>query len=244
MGSSYKQLQNKTAVITGCNRGIGKAILESFVSHGANVFACVRSHNADFSAFIEDLAEKHQVEIIPVYMDLSKEEEVMTAAKRIIAAKKQVDIIVNNAGLAYNALFQMSSAGRMKEVFEVNFFSPFLFTQYLVKAMVRKGTGSIINISSTAGIDAVDGKAVYGSSKAALIYFTKVIAAEMKNAGIRANAIAPGLTDTDMLQVLPEKAITRKLASPSQVADLALFLASDQSSHMSGQVLQVDGAEV
>jgi len=188
------------------------------------------------------------VSIIPIYFDARNEEEIKSAVKQIAVSKTTVDVLVNNAGIGYNALFQMSTVTKLKEVFEVNFFGPFLFTQYLTKLMVRQKSGNIINISSTAAIDSNDGKSVYGASKAALICMTQVIASELKAFGIRANSIAPGLTDTDMMLCLPKEISenctpdgTKKIGKPSVIADVAVFLASELSAHISGQVIRVDG---
>lgn len=249
MALSYKLLAGKTAVITGCNRGIGKAILEGFAANGANAIACTRKETIEFSRFISLLSEKYSVSIIPVYFDASDVDEIKSAARQIMASEKQIHILVNNAGVGYNALFQMSSLEKLKEVFEVNFFGPFLFTQYLIKLMVRQNSGNIINISSTAGMDTYDGQSIYGSSKAAMICMTKVIASELRAFGIRANSIAPGMTETDMLLSLPKDVILEKIrkgnnkgiCKPSEIADTAVFLASDLSANISGQVIRVDG---
>jgi 3-oxoacyl-[acyl-carrier protein] reductase len=249
MASNYKLLQGKTAVITGCSRGIGKAILESYAANGADVFACVRNESLPFSEFIEQLSLKYAVNITPIYFDSRNMDEIKHAAKQIKDSKRKIDVLVNNAGIGYNALFQMSALEKLKEVFEVNFIAPFIFTQYLVKLMVIQKSGNIINISSTAGIDADDGRSVYGASKAALICMTKVIASELRSFGIRANSIAPGMTDTDMLLCLPKDVISRTINSPdgkriaktSEIADSAVFMASELSSHISGQVIKVDG---
>ncbi|MCE3229483.1 MAG: 3-oxoacyl-[acyl-carrier protein] reductase [Bacteroidetes bacterium] len=249
MASNFKLLAGKTAVITGCNRGIGKAILESYAVNGASVFACVRKESPAFLKLIQQLSEKNSVSIVPVYFDSRNHEELKLAVQKIKDSKQKVDVLVNNSGIGYNALFQMSPHDKLKDVFDVNFIAPFIFTQYLTKLMVRQKSGSIITISSTAALDANDGKSVYGASKAALICMTKVIASELKSFGIRANSIAPGMTDTDMLSCLPEELISKvrnqngqnKIAKPSEIADAALFLASDLSTHITGQVIRVDG---
>ena len=249
MASDFRLLDGKTAVITGCNRGIGKAVLETFAAHGATVFACVRKENNEFSEFIGRLSTMHAVQIIPVYFDAAKMDELKSAVKLIVASGQPVHILVNNAATGYNALFQMSTFDKLKDVFDVNFFAPFIFTQYLVKLMVRQKSGSIINISSTAGIDGNEGKSVYGASKAALICMTNVIATELGGFGIRANSIAPGMTDTDMMEWIPKEVIMKKIQSgglksvgkSSHIADTALFLASDLSANISGQVIRVDG---
>lgn len=249
MVSNYSLLSGKTAVITGCNKGIGKALLESFAANGADVFACVRRETAEFSDLIHRLSGKYPVVIIPVYFDVANVNEIKSAVKQIAACKKKIDVLVNNAGIGYNALFQMSTHDRLLEVFEVNFFGPFIFTQYLIKLMVRQKSGSIINISSTAGMDAYPGKSVYGASKAALICTTKVIASELREFGIRANSIAPGMTETEILTCIPKEFIVENMHSngiknigkPSEIANVALFLASDLSAHISGQIIRVDG---
>jgi 3-oxoacyl-[acyl-carrier protein] reductase len=175
--------------------------------------------------------------------------ELKHAVEQINDSKKKIDILVNNAGIGYNALFQMSSLDKVKEILDVNFIAPFVFTQYLTKLMARQKFGNIITISSNVALDASEGKSAYGASKAALIYMTKVIALELKTFGIRANSIAPGLTDTDILLHLPKDFILKmrnspkknKIAQPSEIANTALFLASDLSAHISGQVIRVDG---
>jgi len=249
MTSNFELLAGKNAIITGCNRGIGKAILETFAANGANVFACVRKKNAGFSKFIKLLSEKYSVSIIPVYFDASKMDEIISAVKQIAASKKSINILINNAGVGYNALFQMSSQDMLKKVFDINFVAPFVFTQYLSKLMVKQRSGNIINITSIAGIEGIRGRSVYGSSKAALINMTKVVAVELGVFGIRANAIAPGLTDTDMIKCIPKEEILeiiknvsiKRIGKPSEVADMAVFLASDMASFITGQVIRIDG---
>jgi 3-oxoacyl-[acyl-carrier protein] reductase len=242
-------LKNKNAIITGCNRGIGRSILEGFAANGANIIACIRKENDEFSKVINDLSERHSVQITPIYFDAININEIKVAVKQIQSMKIPIDVLVNNAGITYNALFQMSTMDKLKEVFDINFISPFIFTQYISKLMVRKKTGSIINISSTAGIDGNSGRSVYGASKAAVICMTKAIAAELGEHGIRANSIAPGMTDTDMLSSMKENLIEeslqtndiKRVGAPSEIADAAVFLASDLSSYITGQVIRVDG---
>ena len=246
MASASKLLVGKTAVITGCNRGIGKAILESYAANGATIFACVRKENKEFSKHISQISKRNSVNIIPVYFESRNTDELKEAVKQIKDSKKRIDILVNNSGVGYNALFQMSSLDKLKEAMDVNFIAPFLFTQYLTKIMVRQRAGSVINISSTVAIDGNEGKSVYGASKAALICMTKVIATELKDFGIRANSIAPGMTDTELLSNLPKEFVSKsnldgRIAKPTEIADAALFLGSDLSTHISGQIIRVDG---
>jgi 3-oxoacyl-[acyl-carrier protein] reductase len=242
-------LQQKTAVITGCNRGIGRAVLELFAENGADIFACVRKESAEFSDIMGGLVEKTGRSIIPVYFDFSDSEQVKAGIKTIVSSQKKIDVIVNNAGVASGAFFQMTSMQELRRVFEVNFFSQIIFTQGLSRYMSRFKSGSIINIASISGLIGDAGMTSYGSSKAALIYATKTMAIELGEMNIRVNAIAPSVTKTDMYDQMEEKArnklmgssALKRAAEPIEVANAALFLASHLSSFITGQVLRVDG---
>lgn len=243
-------LQNKNVIITGTNRGIGRAMVQAFAENGSNIWACARKETPEFVADMKNIEKETGVWIKPLYFDLSDEQQIKDAIKLIIKEKLPVDALVNNAGVTYNALFQMTSMERMREVFDINFFSMFLFTQYVVRLMVKNKSGSIINIASSAAIDANSGRSAYGSSKAAVICTTKAIAEELGSNGIRANAIAPGITDTDMVgQSMTNEVIEgtvlrnaiKRMGKPSEIANVAVFLASDKSSYITGQVFRVDG---
>ena len=242
-------LKNKCAVVTGCNRGIGKSVLETFASNGADVWACVRSESEDFLLLINDLENKYKVSIKPVYFDLSDIDSVKQGIKTIASEKRPIDILVNNAGYISTSLFQMTPLSQVKEMFDINFFSMFQFTQGIVKSMVKNG-GSVVNISSSAAIEGNEGRVSYASSKSAVITFGQVISRELGRNNIRVNTIAPGLTETDMMkgstpddvleQTLDRVSLNR-IAKPKEIANVVLFLASDLSSYMTGQVLRVDG---
>ena len=242
-------LKKKTAIITGCNRGIGKATLVTFAENGADIFACAREKSVVFTDLITKLTVKTGVSITPIYFDLSDSEQVKTGIKTIISSKKQIDILVNNAGVAMGSFFQMTSLQDLKQLFEINFFSQILFTQGISRYMSRFKTGTIINIASTAGLIGDAGTTSYGSSKAALMFATKTMATELGILNIRVNAIAPSITKTDMFDQMDEKARNKLIESsalkrPAQaveVANVALFLASDLSSFITGQLLRVDG---
>ena len=243
-------LENKTAVVTGCNKGIGKKILEIFSSHGATVFACVRNISPEFTDYINQTKNKFKNEIIPIQFDLNKESQIIDAAKEILKTEKQIDILVNNAGMIHSSLFQMTTVKKLKEVFETNFFSHTLFTQYILKSMIKKKNGSIIAISSSSALDCNEGRSTYSSSKAAMIAQTKTLSRELGVHNIRANIIAPGLTNTDMMKnntpdnVLKDvvsRISLKRIAYPNEIANVALFLASDLSSYISGQIIRVDG---
>ena len=243
-------IKGKTAVITGCNRGIGKAILEVFAKNGANVWACVRKPDVDFTEYVEWVVAETGVKIIPVYFDLEDTEQIKEGVKTIRSTKESIDILVNNAGVMHTSLFQMTSIDKMREIFELNLFSQMLLTQQISKIMMRQKSGSIINLSSSAAIEANEGRTAYATSKSALITSTQVLSKELAICGIRVNAIAPGLTQTDMMiESTPENILEntlqrismRRVGRPEEIAKTALFLASDMSSYITGQVLRVDG---
>ena len=243
-------LKDKVAVVTGCNRGIGKEIVRIFAENGSNIWVWARKKHATFTEYINDLEQKHSVSINPVYFDLSDEEQIKTGVKTIKETKEPVDILVNNAGVIFTALFQMTSMQKLKEMFEINYFSQMLLTQYISRIMMRQKSGSIINISSSAALEGNEGRTGYASAKAAMITSTKVLAKELAPYNIRVNAVAPGLTQTEMMESsTPEDALKetlnricmKRVGQPEEIANSVLFLASDLSSYMTSQVLRVDG---
>lgn len=243
-------LKGKNAVITGCSRGIGKAILEKFAEQGANVFAHTRKKTDAFEQFCGELGERCHVTVTPVYFDMLKEDEIKAGVREIISRKKEIDILVNNAGTVNQVkLFQMTSIQEMREEFEVNFFAQIYITQLISKVMIRRKQGSIVNISSCAGLDGNTGMLEYVSGKAAVIGATKRLALELGNYNIRVNSVAPGLTDTqmgdrmkqDMQEEVLQRLVIKRKAKPEEIADAVLFFASDMSSFITGQILRVDG---
>ena len=243
-------LKNKSALITGANRGIGFSILKKMAENGANIIACARKQNDLFEKKISDISKKFNIEIKPVYFDLSDENEIEQGLKKIISLNWTIDIIVNNAGINHVALFKMTSIKKIREIFNINFFSPILLTQKLLNSMIKNKKGSIINISSNAAVECDAGRSGYSSSKAALIAWTKVLSKELGDFNIRVNAVSPGLTNTDMgekdvSKKIIEDAIKRvplkRAANPDEIAKVVLFLASDMSSYVNGEVISVTG---
>lgn len=242
-------LKNKNAIITGSNRGLGKAILEEFVKNKANIYACARKQNDEFEKYLQTLAEKYKVWIKPIYFDLGDLSSMKESFKKIYADKQAIDILVNCAGVAHGGVFQMTPISKIREIFEINFFAQMELTQLILKIMTRQKKGNIINFSSIAGLDLKVGNCAYGVSKAAVAAWTKTIATELAPYGIRVNAIAPALIDTDMAKLMDEKAVVdsietsamKRLGTPQEIADLALFLASDKSSFINGQTIRIDG---
>lgn len=243
-------LKNKVAVVTGCNRGIGKKIIEVFSSNGANIFACVRKIDDNFQDYIARLSEKNQNIITPIEIDFEFSESVKLGAKTILEKKIPIDILINNAGIIDNSLFQMTSSNSLKKIFDINYFSLTEFTQIILKGIIKNKKGSIVYISSTSGIDNNIGRNAYSSTKAAIISQAHTLSRELGRLNIRVNSIAPGLTDTDMMrkntpenilkEVVNNLSLKRK-GTTLEIANTALFLASDLSSYITGQVIRVDG---
>lgn len=243
-------LDKKYAVITGSNRGIGKAILKKFAENGCYIIAHARKRTKEFEEYLYQVTTESHVQVYPVYFDFNDGDGMKKAVQDILKITRKIDILVNNVGVVNNIkLFQMTSLQEMKDEFEINFFRQIEFTQYISRVMCRNKKGSIVNISSCAGLDGNTGMLSYVSGKAAMIGATKRLAIELGDYNIRVNAVAPGLTDTEMgNQMKPEleqeimrHLIIQRKAKPEEVADTVLFLASDMSSFITGQVIRVDG---
>lgn len=245
-------LKGKTAFITGTNRGLGRAFVEEFAKNGANVIAHSRKETPEFLSFCAEVASAHGVSVRPLFFDMTDAAKMKDAVRNLISDKVPVHVLVNNAGVAHSGLFQMTQIEKIKEVFEVNLFSNMALTQQLLRYIVRCGGGSIINVASVSGLDILAGNCAYGVSKAALIAFTKTLAAECGANGVRVNAIAPGAVDTDMANQMDEKAKSGKAQHcamnrrglPQEIARTAVFLSSDDASFVNGSVLRVDGGGV
>ena len=243
-------LKSNTAVVTGCNKGIGKKILEVFSANGATVFACVRNIDEEFKSFLNELKQKFNNQIIPIQFDLNDEKKIKEAANSILTSNKSIDILVNNAATIHTSIFQMTSVKKLKELFEVNFFSQTIFTQYILKSMIKNKRGSIVYISSSSALDGNEGRSAYSSAKAAIIAQAKVLSRELGVHNIRVNSIAPGLTNTDMMKENHREEIVsemvsrislRRIANPEEIANVVLLLSSDLTSYITGQVIRADG---
>ena len=242
-------LKGKTAIITGCNKGIGKCILETFAENGANIIACTRKGTREFNDYIQFIQNKYSITITPVTFDLEDSNQIKAAISSIISLKVKIDILVNNAGYASGAYFQMTPIVDIEKMMKINFTSQVQFTQGISRYMARFKSGSIINMGSTAGLFGDTGMLSYGSSKAALIFATKTMASELGQYNIRVNVIAPSVTKTEMFDQMEENARTKlinssafkRAADPKEIANVALFLASDLSTFVNGQTIRVDG---
>lgn len=239
----------KTVMITGCNRGIGKEVVRLFATKGANLICCIRRENTEFTEFTKSLSKQCDVNIEILYFDMADETGIKNAIQPLMKAKRRIDVLINNAGIVTIGHLQMTTITHLKEVFQINFFSQVLITQLISRLMMRQKRGCIINVGSVAGLDNYSGCTAYGSSKAAIMAFTRTIAHELAPYNIRANAIAPGLINTDMAGQMVNTAWNdmvvrtdmQRLGKPEEIANLIVYLASDDSSFITGQTIRIDG---
>lgn len=241
--------KDKTVLVTGCNRGIGKTLLQRYAAEGADVIACVRNKSSEFSDFVQSLCSQYNVSINVLYADFSNEDSVKCLIRYIYSMKRKVDILVNNAGVVTMKILPMTTMEELKNVFQVNFFSQVLLTQGVSKLMMKQKEGIIINMSSVGGLDSFPAYTAYGCSKAAMSYFTKTLSQELSPYNIRVNAVAPGLVETGMKSHLStdatdeviRRSAMHRAATTDEVCDLIIFLSSDKSSYINGQIIRVDG---
>lgn len=244
-------LKNKNAVVTGATRGIGREIAFTLAENGANVAINYRTLNEDVERLIEEL-KSYGTNIVAVKCDISDEEEV----KNFIAeSKKQlgsIDILINNAGITKDGLLMRMKEKDFSDVLDVNLKGTFITTREAASIMMKQRHGKIINISSVVGVIGNAGQCNYAASKAGVIGFSKSVARELASRNITVNVVAPGFINTDMTGVLPEKVKEsmlqgipfKRIGEPKDIANAVLFLASDLSNYITGQVINVDGGMV
>lgn len=243
-----KILEGKTALVTGATRGIGKAIAMKFAEAGANVAFTYRQKNGAAEE-LEATITAMGVSCKGYAADAADYAATEAVVKQIIADFGRIDILVNNAGITKDGLLMRMSEEQWDAVITTNLKSAFNFTRIIVPIMAKQRGGSIINMSSVVGVSGNAGQCNYSASKAGLIGFSKSVAKEMGPRGIRVNCIAPGFIQTDMTSALPEemreawaKSIPlRRGGTPEDVANVALFLACDLSSYVTGQVINCCG---
>jgi len=239
------RLENKKALITGALRGIGKTIADLFIAEGAEVWGLDYKTPEDLPARVEAAKGKlHWIQL-----DLSQLSEIDGVIENAVKESGGFDILVNNAGITKDNLSFRMSLEEWQKVIDINLSAAFFTARTVARDMIRKRTGSIINMASVVGIHGNGGQANYSASKAGLIGVTKSLANEVASRGVRVNAIAPGYIETDMTAAVPEEARKKmtdaipmkRTGKQEDVAKAVLFFASDDSSYITGQVLPVDG---
>ena len=241
-------LAGKTAIITGASKGIGKGIAEVFAKNGANVAFTYLSSVERGQALEQELKE-HGAQVKGYRSDASKMEDAEALVAQVIEDFGGIDIVVNNAGITKDTLLMRMTEEDFNRVIEVNLNSVFNMTKAVQRTFLKQRAGSIVNISSVVGVKGNAGQANYSASKAGIIGFTKSVALELGSRNIRCNSIAPGFIETEMTAVLDENTVQqwregiplKRGGSPEDVANACLFLASDMSGYISGQVLNVCG---
>lgn len=244
-------LSNKTAIITGSARGIGRAIAEKLAEAGANIVVSDIMAEAGQNT-ANEIAEKYGVKTIFVEANVTKEEDNTKLVDTAVETFGSIDIMVNNAGITKDGLFMRMSEADFARVVDINLKGAFLGAHAAYLKMMKQRSGSIINMASVIGLTGNLGQANYAASKAGLIGMTKSIAAEAAKRGVRCNAIAPGYIQSEMTDILKEdvkKAILDKvpmgtMGTTEDVANAVLFLASDLSSYITGKTITVDGGMV
>lgn len=242
-------LKNKTALITGASRGIGRAIATMFADHGCNIAFTYINEDQEAAELSAEL-QTNGTKVLSIKSDAADFEAAHNVVKQVVDSFGKLDILVCNAGIAQDTLLMRMSEQQWDNVLSVNLKSVFNYCHAVVPQMIRQRSGSIIAMSSVVGIGGNAGQANYAASKAGIIGFIKSLSKELGSRNIRANAIAPGFILTDMTLALPEatraemvKMIPmRRCGEPEEVAKVALFLASDLSSYVSGQVISANGA--
>ncbi|MEI0604653.1 3-oxoacyl-[acyl-carrier-protein] reductase [Brachyspira alvinipulli] len=241
-------LKNKTAIITGSSRGIGKKIAETLAKEGVNVV--ITATNSDkASAVAEEIKSAYNVETLGLEHDAKSSESCKNVIAKTIEKFGSIDILVNNAGITKDMLVIQMDDNAWNDVLSTNLSGAFYTSREAAKNMLRARKGKIINISSVIGKMGNAGQANYAAAKAGLIGITKSMAKEFAPRNICVNAIAPGFIQTDMTDALPEDTVKgimsitplKKLGTPEDVANLVLFLASDMSNYITGEVIAVDG---
>lgn len=252
MENDYRLLTDKVIIVTGAGRGIGRAMASVFAQNGAVVYAAdVRQGSVE--EWCDAVNETASGEIRSLYFDIASEQEAKAAVMQIKKECGHIDGLVNNAGVEFNELIGMISRDNMEKMFSVNVYGTINMLQIVSRIMGRQENGgSIVNIASMTALRGNRGQLVYSATKGAVVSLTKSAAKELAEKKVRVNAIAPGLTNTEMMkQADPDKLQSRinnicmgRLAEPEDIAKACMFMLSDLSGYVSGQILAVDGCTI
>ena len=243
-----KLLENKTAIITGATRGIGRGIAVEFANQGANV-AFTYSSSVDAAKALEDELNALGIKAKGYQSNAAEFDTAQELAKEILKEFDSIDILVNNAGITKDNLLMRISEDDFDKVIDVNLKSVFNMTKAVIRPMMKQRSGSIINMSSVVGLKGNAGQSNYAASKSGILGFSKSVALELGSRNIRSNVIAPGFIETEMTGKLDEATVQtlrdaiplKRGGTPKDIANACLFLASDLSSYITGQTLSVDG---
>ena len=243
-----KILKDKTAIITGATRGIGRGIAETFAKHGANVIFTYSS-SYDLAKEIENELSKEDVIVKGYKSDASNFNDCENLINKIVNDFPVIDILINNAGITIDNLLMRMKEEDFDKVISVNLKSVFNMTKAIQRTMLKQRFGSIINMSSVVGVKGNAGQSNYAASKAGIIGFSKSIALELGSRNIRCNVIAPGFIETEMTEVLDDKVVQewrdsiplKRGGTPKDIANVCLWLGSDMSSYVTGQTIHVNG---
>ena len=241
-------LKGKVAVVTGGTRGIGNAIAQKYAENGANLAIIATKDNEKAHAAIEEL-KKNGTDVKLYLCDIKNADQVTSVSEEILADFGGVDIVVNNAGITRDNLLPGMSIADIDDVIDINLKGTMYVTRSFIRNFIKRKGGNVINISSVVGLMGNKGQANYAASKAGIVGFTKTVAKEYGRKNIRCNAIAPGYIATEMTAQLSEAQTDElkkqlplaRLGMPEDIAELALFLASEKSSYITGEVIKVDG---
>lgn len=243
--------ENKVALVTGGTTGIGKAIAQELAKSGFNIAINYRTETEEMQELKKEI-EANNVKCLFVKADISKFEETEKMAKEVIENFGKVDVLVNNAGVTKDGLIMRMKEDAFKQVIDINLVGTFNVTRNIVPYMVKQRSGRIINIASVVGLVGNAGQSNYSASKAGIIGFTKSLAKELSSRNILVNAVAPGFIETKMTDVLNETVKENilsqiplgRMGNPSEVANVVKFLSEEDSSYITGQVINIDGGMV
>ena len=240
---------NRSVLVTGASGGIGEAMCREFAKNGYDVAIHYNASEASALNLKAELESQYRVKAVPIKADLRNSDDVKALAETALKEFGKIDVLINNAGMAYLTLFQLADDNKVKELFDINLMSAMNLTKEILPAMIRNQWGRIINISSMWGIAGASCEVHYSATKSALIGFTKALAKEVGPSSVTVNCIAPGYIDTKMNSSIDDESIQEivdatpvgRKGRPEDVSPLAVFLCEDKAEFITGQVISVDG---